>query len=79
MKRIESACLAQTVHFKLRDDIGSEAAKRGAAEEVSLYKEQLIKGRGKYQLVDEAVQPDGSVVIKLLKQYSSYPTGSYLD
>lgn len=79
MKRIQSACLAETIHFTLRDDIGTAAAARAAAEEVAVYKEQLSRSRTKYKIVSETTGQDGSVTIKILKQYNTYPVGGYME
>ena len=38
MKRIKSACLLQTVHFQIKDDIARAAAERVVREEVAHYK-----------------------------------------
>lgn len=38
MKRIKSACLLQTIHFQLKEDIPHEAAVRGVREELEHYK-----------------------------------------
>ncbi len=43
------------------------------------YKESLEKSKTKYKILEETEQPDGSVIIKIKKQYSTAPVGSYLD
>ena len=32
-----------------------------------------------YKVVEEAPQPDGSILVKILKQYNSAPVGDYLN
>ena len=42
MKRIKAACLEQTVHFQLKDDLGHAAAARAVKEEYEHYKICLL-------------------------------------
>jgi len=39
----------------------------------------LEQSRVKYKLVKETTQPDGSVLLKIIKQYNASPVGDYLD
>ena len=57
MKRIKAACLEQTVHFQLKDDLGHAAAARAVKEEYEHYKMQLERSRTRYKIVEETVQP----------------------
>ena len=79
MKRVKAACLTQTLHFMLKEDVGTEYAKRMVQEEVKKYKLGLDRGRTKYKILSEETQEDGSVVIEIKKQYNSSPLGDYLD
>ncbi len=79
MKRVKAACITQTLHFLLKEDIGQDYARKLVAEEVRKYKEQLDKNHTKYKILSEETRPDGSVVIEIKKQYNASPTGSYLD
>lgn len=47
--------------------------------EVESYKTQLRRSRTKYKIIEESVQPDDSIVIKIKKQYNYYDCGDYLD
>lgn len=78
MKRIKSACLLQTIHFQLKEDIPHEAAVRGVREELEHYKNQLTRNRTRYQIVDESVQSDGSILLRIKKQYNSYNCDEYM-
>lgn len=49
MKRIKAACICQTLHFMLKEDI-----------------------------VEQSEQADGSIVVKVIKQYNTSPIGDYL-
>ena len=48
-------------------------------EEDEHYKQTLERNRTRYKIVDEAEQEDGSVVIRIIKQYNRSPVGDYLD
>ena len=79
MKRIKEACICQTLHFMLKEDVGHDYAVRAVKEEVAKYKASLDKSRTKYKIIEETEQADGSVIIKIKKQYNSAPVGTYLD
>lgn len=79
MKRIAAACITQTLHFKCKEGDSSEYAKRAVAEEVRRYKEGLQKAGTKHKILWEEVQPDGSVIMELKKQYNMASVGNYLD
>ena len=79
MKRVKAACICQTLHFMLKDDLGHDYAVKLVNEEVAKYKATLDRNRTKYKLVSEETQSDGSVMIKIIKQYNTSPIGDYLD
>lgn len=79
MKRIKAACITQTLHFQLKEDIGHDYAVRLVSEEVDKYKEQLKRKKVQYKIISEETQADGSVILEIIKQYNSSPTGHYLD
>ena len=79
MKRIKAACLLQTLHFGLKEDLGHDDAVRAVQEEVRIYKLRLDARRTNYKIDEEITQPDGSVIIKIRKQYNASPVGEYLD
>ncbi len=79
MKRVKAACICQTLHFMLKDDTGHDYAVKLVREEVEKYKASLEKNRTKYKIVSEETQSDGSVMIKIIKQYNTSPVGDYLD
>lgn len=79
MKRIKAACLEQTVHFQPKDQFSYESTKRQAQQEYAVYKDQLERNRTKYRIIEEAEQPDGSLIIKIKKQNNTQPVGDYLD
>ena len=79
MKRIKTACLEQTVHFQLKEDIDHELAVKMVNEEYEHYKRLLEKKNTKYKIVEEIPQPDGSLIIHIKKQYLHHYCGTYLD
>lgn len=79
MKRIKSACLLQTVHFELKEDIAHDAAVSLAKQEYEHYKALLERNRTKYRITEEKTEPDGSISIRIRKQYNSSPLGDYLE
>lgn len=79
MKRVKAACICQTLHFQLKEDVSHDYAVKFVQEEVQQYKRTLDRNGTQYKIVDETVQPDGSIVVKVIKQYNSSPVGNYLD
>ena len=79
MKRVKAACITQTLHFLLKEDVSHDYAIKLVSEEVKKYKEQLDKNRTKYKILSEKTQEDGSVIIEIKKQYNTSPIGYYLD
>ena len=79
MKRIKAACIKQTLHFLLKEDINHDLAVKLVREEVDKYKMQLDRNRTQYKILAGSVEPDGSVMVEILKQYNTSPVGTYLD
>ena len=79
MKRIKEACICQTLHFMLNENIGHNEAVLIVRQEIEKYKASLEKSKTKYKIIEEVNQPDGSVIIRIKKQYNMSPVGSYLD
>ena len=79
MKRVKAACICQTLHFMLKEDIGHDYAVSLVKQEVAQYKKGLDNKHTQYKIVEETEHPDGSIMIKIIKQYNSTPVGNYLD
>lgn len=79
MKRIKAACICQTLHFMLKEDIEQDIARKAVEEEVKIYKRKLDQNRVKYRILEETVEEDGSIMLKIKKQYNMSPVGDYLD
>lgn len=79
MKRVKAACITQTLHFQLKEDLGHDYAIQLVKEEVERYKRQLDRSGTKYRILSETTQADGSILIEIKKQYNTSPVGNYLD
>ncbi|WP_343009689.1 hypothetical protein [Clostridium celatum] len=79
MKRVKAACIIQTLHFQLKEDLDHEYAVKMIKDEVDKYKKSLEKSKMKYRILSETEQEDGSVIIEIKKQYNQSPIGKYLE
>ena len=79
MKRVKAACICQTLHFMLKEDVAHDYAVRLVRDEVAHYKKNLERNHTRYKIVEETAQPDGSILVKVIKQYNASPVGNYLD
>jgi hypothetical protein len=48
-------------------------------DEVEKYKRDLERNHTQYKIVEQTEQPDGSIIVKVIKQYNSAPVGDYLN
>ena len=79
MKRIQSACLEQTILFSASDDLSPELATKTTRQELESYKLSLTRKQVAYKIESETPQPDGSLLVMLKRQYNFYSCGAYLD
>lgn len=79
MKRIQAACICQTLHFQRKEDVAPELAAKLVQEEVAQYKRLLERNHTKHRILEEIEQPDHSVILKIIKQYNNSPIGNYLN
>lgn len=79
MKRVKAACICQTLHFMLKEDVEHSYAVRLVQEEYERYKRDLERTHTRYKIVEETTQPDGSILIRIIKQYNHSAVGDYLD
>ena len=72
MKRVKAACILQTLVFSQKPEMGysKESALKIDQEEIERYKKNLERTRTKYQIVDTVEQSDGSVILRVRKQYN---------
>lgn len=79
MKRIKAACLEQTVHFQLKEDMPHGEAVKYAQAEFEHYLARMDRSRTAYQILEKTEQPDGSIIVKLKKQYNGYDCSPYMN
>ena len=79
MKRIQAACICQTLHFMLKDGVDQALGAKLVQEDMAHYKKTLDRNHTQYRIVEETLQPAGSVILKIIKQYNQSPVGDYLD
>ena len=79
MKRVKAACICQTLHFMLKEDVAHDWAVKQVEQDVENYKQALERNRTQYRMVEQTTEPDGSIMLKVIKQYNSSPVGDYLN
>lgn len=79
MKRVKAACICQTLHFMLKEDVGHDYGVTLVKQEVAQYRKKLESNHVKYKIIEETEQSDGSILLKIIRQYNSSPVGNYLD
>ena len=71
MKRVKAACICQTLHFMLKEDVVHCYAVKLVNEEVARYKASLDNNMTKFKIVSEETQPDARVTsVKHQKSHS---------
>ena len=82
MKRIQAACIMQTLRFQQKEGSGLsiETLINLNREEVQRYKAQLDKNKTRYIIDEESEQPDGAVIVRIRKEYNSGASvGEYFE
>ena len=82
MKRIQAACILQTLRFQQKEDSGLsvEAMLKLNRSEVQKYKAQLDKNKTRYKIDEESKQPDGAIIVRIRKEYNNgAAVGEYFD
>lgn len=79
MKRIQAACLFQTLLFSQKPELlfSPERAVTMNRAEIQAYRASLEKRRIKFQITNEEILPDGSIVLRVRKQYNSSDPKEY--
>lgn len=72
MRRIVSACLLQTMRFDTTKEADPE-------RDFIIFCKKLEKSSVKYVIEEKTKEADGSLVVKIRKQYNSYSTDGYLQ
>jgi len=71
MKRVKAACICQTLHCMLKEDVGHDYAVKLVNQEVEQYKKHLEKNHTQYKIVEQNAQADGSIMSSLVGVYES--------
>ncbi len=72
MKRIKAACILQALVFSQKPELGlsrDEALKANHAE-IEHYKKLMDRTKTRYVIDEETEQEDGSVIVRVKKQYN---------
>ena len=72
MKRVKAACILQTLVFSQKPDCGltREQQLKINHDDVIRYKATMDRNRTRYRIVEETEQADGSVLVRVRKQYN---------
>lgn len=72
MKRVKAACILQTLVFMQKEDCGlsREAILEANRREVAHYRNTLERTHTRYQIVSQEEQEDGSILLRVRKQYN---------
>ena len=72
MKRVKSACIMQTLIFTQKEDCGlsRHAILENNRRELAHYKQTMNRRHTRYQLVSEYEQENGSIIVRIRKQYN---------
>ena len=73
MKRIQAACIMQTLVFSQKPELGldREAMEKVNRAEYERYVRDLERSRTRYRITGEEVREDGAIVVRVRKQYNA--------
>ncbi|MGI6725248.1 MAG: hypothetical protein ACOX62_03475 [Christensenellales bacterium] len=73
VKRVQSACIFQTLVFAQKPEWGfsKDRAREINREEFEHYKATLERSKVRHQIDDVTEQEDGSLVVRVRKQYNN--------
>lgn len=80
MKRIQAACIMQTLRFQQTENTGLpvDMLYKHNEDELKRYKAQLDKNKTRYKIDEESRQADGSIIVRIRKEYNaSADVGEY--
>ena len=72
MKRVKAACILQTLVFAQKEDCGlsHDSILNINRQEFKHYKQTLERTHTRYQIVSCDEQEDGSLIVRIRKQYN---------
>lgn len=63
MKRVQAACICQTLHFSQKDEVSKERNEKLSREEIEKYKQSLEHAKTEYRILDETkLDANGKVI-----------------
>lgn len=82
MKRVKAACILQTLIFMQKEEVNftKDEALKLNNDELSRYLNSLDETGSKYSVDSKEVSDNGSIILRIRKQYtSSTPVGEYFE
>ena len=72
MKRVKAACILQTLVFMQKEDCGlsKNSIIEANRREFESYKQKMEATHTRYQIVSQEEQEDGSIIVRVRKQYN---------
>ena len=72
MKRVKAACILQTLVFSQKEDccLSKHSILEANRREIGNYKKALERSHTRYQIVCMEEQDDGSMILRVRKQYN---------
>jgi len=72
MKRVKAACILQTLVFMQKEDCGlsKNSILEANRHEFERYKQTMDRSCIRYQIVSADEQEDGSIIVRVRKQYN---------
>ena len=73
MKRIQAACIMQTLVFSQKEELGLSREKALSLNQAEFqhYKDAMEKTRTRYQIQDVQEREDGAILVHVRKQYNA--------
>lgn len=73
MKRIQAACIMQTLVFSQRPELelSPERAEKINRADYEAYRRRMDRTATRYQITSEEVRADGALVIRVRKEYNA--------
>ena len=73
MKRIQAACIMQTLVFSQKEELGLSREKALSLNQAEFqhYKDTMEKTRTRYQIQDVQEREDGAILVRVRKQYNA--------
>ena len=72
VKRVKAACILQTLVFSQKEDCGMTREQQSKVnhDEAARYRALMDRAHTRYQITEEREQEDGSLLVRVRKQYN---------